>query len=103
MQAIAVVHLPFLSLSCSTFSPSRCCLLLQGATVSASDISSAMAGEAARRYDAAVAAGATPPKVAPKFETMDLESCSGRYHTVCCLDVMIHYPQVGLAVPAGAA
>lgn len=31
-------------------------------------------------------------KVAPKFETMDLESCSGRYHTVCCLDVMIHYP-----------
>lgn len=23
---------------------------------------------------------------------MDLESCSGRYHTVCCLDVMIHYP-----------
>ncbi|KAL4450639.1 hypothetical protein ABPG77_000995 [Micractinium sp. CCAP 211/92] len=68
-------------------------LALRGATVSASDISSAMAGEAARRYDAAVAAGATPPKVAPKFETMDLESCSGRYHTVCCLDVMIHYPQ----------
>lgn len=31
-------------------------------------------------------------QVAPKFETMDLESCSGRYHTVCCLDVMIHYP-----------
>lgn len=32
------------------------------------------------------------PQVAPKFETMDLESCSGRYHTVACLDVMIHYP-----------
>lgn len=68
-------------------------LALRGGTVSASDISSAMAGEAQRRYDATVAAGATPPKVAPKFETMDLESCSGRYHTVCCLDVMIHYPQ----------
>jgi magnesium-protoporphyrin O-methyltransferase len=67
-------------------------LALKGATVSASDISSSMAGEAQRRYDATVAAGATPPKVAPKFETMDLESCSGRYHTVCCLDVMIHYP-----------
>ncbi|KAL4433642.1 hypothetical protein ABPG75_000083 [Micractinium tetrahymenae] len=68
-------------------------LALRGATVSASDISSSMAGEAQRRYDAAVAAGATAPKVAPRFETMDLESCSGRYHTVCCLDVMIHYPQ----------
>ena len=31
---------------------------------------------------------------APKFEALDLESCSGRYHTVTCLDVMIHYPQV---------
>ena len=36
---------------------------LQGATVSASDISSSMAGEAQRRYDATIAAGATPPKV----------------------------------------
>ena len=35
----------------------------QGATVSASDISSSMAGEAQRRYEAAVAAGAKAPKV----------------------------------------
>ena len=34
------------------------------------------------------------PQVAPKFEALDLESASGRYHTVTCLDVMIHYPQV---------
>ncbi len=37
--------------------------ILQGATVSASDISSSMAGEAQRRYEATIAAGATPPKV----------------------------------------
>jgi magnesium-protoporphyrin O-methyltransferase len=53
-----------------------------------------MAGEAQRRYEAAVAApGATPPAVAPVFATSDLESVSGTYHTVTCLDVMIHYPQ----------
>jgi len=66
---------------------------LRGATVSASDISEAMSSEAQRRYDAAVAAGAKAPATPPKFEAMDLESCSGRYHTVTCLDVMIHYPQ----------
>ena len=37
------------------------------------------------------------PETAPKFEALDLESASGRYHTVTCLDVMIHYPQVGPA------
>lgn len=68
-------------------------LALRGGTVSASDISSAMAGEAKARYEAAVAAGAKAPKVAPVFEALDLESCSGRYNTVTCLDVMIHYPQ----------
>ena len=29
----------------------------------------------------------------PKFLTSDLESIRGKYHTVTCLDVMIHYPQ----------
>jgi len=52
-----------------------------------------MASEAAQRYEAAVAGGAKAPATPPKFEAMDLESCSGRYHTVTCLDVMIHYPQ----------
>ena len=52
-----------------------------------------MSSEAERRYQEAIKAGATPPSVAPKFEAKDLESCSGRYHTVTCLDVFIHYPQ----------
>ena len=30
----------------------------------------------------------------PKFAASDLESQGGRFHTVTCLDVMIHYPQV---------
>lgn len=68
-------------------------LALQGAEVSASDISSSMAAEAERRYQAAAATSPTKPAVAPKFEALDLESASGRYHTVTCLDVMIHYPQ----------
>ncbi len=69
-------------------------LALRGAAVSASDISSAMASEAEQRYNLAVAQnGAKAPKVAPVFEAKDLESCTGKYNTVACLDVMIHYPQ----------
>ncbi|EFJ50872.1 magnesium protoporphyrin IX S-adenosyl methionine O-methyl transferase chloroplast precursor [Volvox carteri f. nagariensis] len=69
-------------------------LALRGAAVSASDISAAMAGEAERRYQTALSAsGSKAPKLAPKFEAMDLESIQGSYHTVTCLDVMIHYPQ----------
>ena len=68
--------------------------MLQGAAVSASDISQSMAQEAQRRYEAAVAEGGSPPATAPRFSTSDLESLTGRYDTVTCLDVMIHYPQV---------
>lgn len=69
-------------------------LALRGACVSASDISDAMAMEAKARYEQAVKQpGATAPSVPPKFEALDLESVSGKYHTVTCLDVMIHYPQ----------
>jgi magnesium-protoporphyrin O-methyltransferase len=69
-------------------------LALAGAAVNASDISSSMVGEAQRRYDQAVAApGATAPAASPVFATSDLESVRGKYHTVTCLDVMIHYPQ----------
>ena len=68
--------------------------MLQGAAVSASDISQSMAQEAQRRYEAALAEGGSPPATAPRFSTSDLESLSGRYDTVTCLDVMIHYPQV---------
>ncbi|KAG6746239.1 hypothetical protein POTOM_050770 [Populus tomentosa] len=31
--------------------------------------------------------------VMPKFEVKDLESLDGKYDTVLCLDVLIHYPQ----------
>ena len=29
----------------------------------------------------------------PSFEALDLEKIEGEYHTVVCLDVLIHYPQ----------
>lgn len=65
-------------------------LALRGARVSGSDISSSMASEAAARYEAAKGAS---PKGSASFEAKDLESVSGRYDTVTCIDVMIHYPQ----------
>ncbi|CAG9463690.1 unnamed protein product [Pedinophyceae sp. YPF-701] len=68
-------------------------LALRGALVSASDISSAMAGEAAKRYEEAAKSASKLPSEAPKFDTSDLESVSGKYDVVTCLDVMIHYPQ----------
>merc|ERR1719235_1805599 len=67
-------------------------LALRGATVYASDISQAMVGEAENRYKDAISNGGKPPKVAPVFEAKDLESITGTYQTVTCLDVMIHYP-----------
>ncbi|MCU0567313.1 MAG: magnesium protoporphyrin IX methyltransferase [Oculatellaceae cyanobacterium Prado106] len=58
-----------------------------GAKVSASDISEKMVEEAKDR--------ATALNVADHltFSVQDLESLSGQYHTVVCLDVLIHYPQ----------
>ena len=67
---------------------------VQGATVSASDISSSMANEAKRRYEEAVSSGQQAPAQPPTFSATDLESIKGSFHTVVCLDVMIHYPQV---------
>ncbi|PSF38704.1 magnesium protoporphyrin IX methyltransferase [Aphanothece hegewaldii CCALA 016] len=58
-----------------------------GAKVYASDISEKMVTEAAKRaqetlgYSNSIA-----------FTVQDLESLSGKYHTVICLDVLIHYP-----------
>jgi magnesium-protoporphyrin O-methyltransferase len=69
-------------------------LALRGAAVTASDISAAMVGEARRRYEAEVAGGAAAPQTAPVWEAQDLESASGKFDVVACLDVMIHYPQV---------
>ena len=45
----------------------------------------------------AVKAGAKAPSVAPKFEALGLEECSGKYNVVTCIDVMIHYPQEKMA------
>lgn len=36
---------------------------------------------------------ASPAPVMPKFQVSDLESLNGKYDTVVCLDVLIHYPQ----------
>jgi magnesium-protoporphyrin O-methyltransferase len=58
------------------------------AKVFASDISEKMVGEAKER-----AADLLGQRDNPTFALQDLESLSGRYHTVICLDVLIHYPQ----------
>lgn len=63
----------------------------EGAVVSASDISSSMVEEAGRR--AAVVLDKNPQLTKPDFQAQDLESITGKYHTVVCLDVLIHYPQ----------
>ncbi len=59
-----------------------------GAQVYASDISEKMVAEAKER--AAAELGNTTN---PTFTVQDLETLSGHYHTVICLDVLIHYPQ----------
>jgi magnesium-protoporphyrin O-methyltransferase len=58
-----------------------------GALVFASDISEKMVGEARERTEA------TPEVANITFAVQDLESLVGKYHTVVCLDVLIHYPQ----------
>jgi magnesium-protoporphyrin O-methyltransferase len=65
-------------------------LAQMGARVSASDISDAMSGEAARRAKELGVENAD-------FYTSDLESVSGKYDTVTCVDVAIHYPTEQMA------
>lgn len=59
-----------------------------GAIVYGSDISEKMVYEAYQRASAVL-----NPNNHVSFAARDLESLSGRYHTVICLDVLIHYPQ----------
>lgn len=59
-----------------------------GAKVYASDISEKMVEEGKQRALAALGNAENPT-----FAVQDLESLSGSYHTVICLDVLIHYPQ----------
>jgi magnesium-protoporphyrin O-methyltransferase len=56
--------------------------------IAASDLSEAMVNEARRR---AGEAGLSREQL--HFSTSDLESLEGRFNTVICLDVFIHYPQ----------
>ncbi len=59
-----------------------------GAKVYASDISAKMVEEAQSLAEVALEG-----KNLPTFEVKDLEELAGSYHTVICLDVLIHYPQ----------
>ena len=59
-----------------------------GAKVYASDISEKMVEEGRERAEAILG-----NRDNPTFAVQDLESLSGKYHTVVCLDVLIHYPQ----------
>ncbi len=71
-------------------------LAKQGAIVMASDISAAMVAEAEKQAGEELLSGkdnGLPAPVMPKFEVKDLESLDGKYDTVVCLDVLIHYPQ----------
>jgi magnesium-protoporphyrin O-methyltransferase len=58
-----------------------------GAKVFASDISEKMIAEAQVRAKEVLSDTNNPV-----FSVQDLEHLSGKYHTVICLDVLIHYP-----------
>ncbi|GAX36594.1 magnesium protoporphyrin IX methyltransferase [Nodularia sp. NIES-3585] len=63
-------------------------LAADGAKIYASDISEKMVTEAKERALATLENSENTT-----FAVQDLESLSGSYHTVICLDVLIHYPQ----------
>jgi magnesium-protoporphyrin O-methyltransferase len=63
-------------------------LAVDGAKVYASDISEKMVEEGKDRAKQTLGNSENPT-----FAVQDLESLSGSYHTVICLDVLIHYPQ----------
>jgi magnesium-protoporphyrin O-methyltransferase len=59
-----------------------------GANVFGSDISEKMVGEAKERAQQSLNNTSNL-----NFAVRDLEALTGKYHTVICLDVLIHYPQ----------
>ncbi|AUB39971.1 bchM, magnesium-protoporphyrin O-methyltransferase [Nostoc flagelliforme CCNUN1] len=63
-------------------------LAVDGAKVYATDISEKMVEEGKDRAKQTLGNAENPT-----FAVQDLESLSGSYHTVICLDVLIHYPQ----------
>ncbi|KEF42522.1 MAG: Mg-protoporphyrin IX methyl transferase [Cyanobium sp. CACIAM 14] len=78
----------FCDAGCGVGSLSLPLAALGAGSIEASDLSAAMVAEASRR---ATAAGLPSERL--RFTTSDLESLQGRYDTVICLDVFIHYPQ----------
>ncbi|WP_216903965.1 magnesium protoporphyrin IX methyltransferase [Synechococcus sp. CCY 9618] len=78
----------FCDAGCGVGSLSLPLAALGAGSIAASDLSAAMVDEARRRAEAA---GLTAERLS--FTSSDLESLQGRYDTVICLDVFIHYPQ----------
>jgi magnesium-protoporphyrin O-methyltransferase len=78
----------FCDAGCGVGSLSLPLAALGAGSVAASDLSASMVEEARRR-----AAEAGIPGDRLSFSCSDLESLQGRYDTVICLDVFIHYPQ----------
>ena len=81
-------NVSFCDAGCGVGSLSLPLAAMGAGSLSASDISEAMTSEAERR---ARADGLDMSRVT--FRAGDLESLEGSFHTVCCLDVFIHYPQ----------
>lgn len=67
-------------------------LAMKGAKVFASDISEKMVEEGDARAKALLSSEMSAEKM-PVFTAQDLEDIDGSFHTVICLDVLIHYPQ----------
>jgi magnesium-protoporphyrin O-methyltransferase len=67
-----------------------------GAKVFASDISEKMVGEAKERSQKELESTANLT-----FAVQDLAALTGKYHTVICLDVLIHYPTADAAEMIG--
>jgi len=78
----------FCDAGCGVGSLSLPLAALGAGSIQASDLSEAMVNEASRR---ATEQGHDPARL--QFSASDLESLEGRYDTVICLDVFIHYPQ----------
>ena len=78
----------FCDAGCGVGSLSLPLAALRAGSIAASDLSQAMVDEAARRAELA---GLSDGRLT--FSASDLENLEGRYDTVICLDVFIHYPQ----------
>jgi len=83
----------FCDLGCGVGSLAIPLVQLGAKKVDASDIAAAMANEGARR--AKIVLGKDAGKVS--FKAGNLEDATGKFDTVTCIDVMIHYPSDKMA------